>query len=81
MDSHFDVHTVKSLRQGGVDNRQKLPKELGNETVFPFLSVKLMFVSALSFFAWGCLQQLKTVPALVEEHHVFSCAVHHNLTK
>lgn len=81
MNSHFDVHTVKSLRPGGVNNGQKLPEEIGNENVFPFLTVKLMFVSALSFFAVGYLQQLKTVHAPVEEHCLFSYATARNLIK
>lgn len=81
MNSHVDVHTVKSLRPGGVNNRQKLPEEMGNENVFPFLTVKLLFASALSFFAVGYLQQLKRVRVLVEEHCLFSYATAHNLIK
>lgn len=79
--SHVDVHTVKSLRPGGVNSGQKLPEEMGNENVFPFLTVKLLFASAPSFFVVGSLQQLKTGRVLVEEHCLFSYATAHNLIK
>jgi len=64
-----------------VNDGQKLPKEIRNENVFPFVTEKMMLASALSFFAVDYLQQLKTVHALVGEHRLFGYATVCNLIK
>lgn len=74
LSGHFDVCTVKSQRPSGLNNGQKLPEKAGKANAFPFLTVMWIFVSALSLFAMGFLQRLKTAHALVEEHCLFSYA-------
>lgn len=71
---HFDVHTVKSQRPGGLNNGRRLPEKAGNANAFPFLTVRRVLVSAWSLFAVGFLQRLRTAHTSVEEHCLFSYA-------